>query len=389
MASVPPKRRSTNVSVLAKSIADQVYGSGISTLLLDRLVGIIAKAKHLDQTTLTILIKNLYPAERVPSNIVAKVVCCLGPTKTKPALATQSLLLRWLILVYDDLEDQSYLSRLYSVLFDYLDMISLRRSLCHLLSLITRRKHIKPFRIQALMELIRNTGDDEKELAGLLRVFKSYYPDIIVGETHLTSRRAAYFFKHPDLEWVKHLREIHKKLAASARSQGPQSFQIARRSGFKRSRIEVVVPDVQTSRVRHNFTSLDELRNVRDFVQKFDKIELPNQIASALADPLAQKYILLVQDAQALQRLESWLDSFFESVFDLIYMNDDDANGGHLDYVLNATLQFVRFTKVSRNFSSLPPLSISSISFSKRTLKTQIFLRDSLSLLTVFSANTS
>jgi centromere protein I len=83
-----------------------------------------------------------------------------------------------------------------------------RTSLCHLLSLITRRKHVKPFRIQQLfvsypvlthfiflcansafsLELSRGLGN-EPALQGLLRVYKDYYPDIILGSAS-TSRKS-------------------------------------------------------------------------------------------------------------------------------------------------------------------------------------------------------
>jgi centromere protein I len=84
--------------------------------LLNRLLEIIVKPNHVDQSTLTSIIKNLYPSAKVPGDIVAKIVCCLGPSKTKPSPATQNSLLRWLILVYEDLEDPTYLPKLYSIL---------------------------------------------------------------------------------------------------------------------------------------------------------------------------------------------------------------------------------------------------------------------------------
>ncbi|KKZ66606.1 hypothetical protein EMCG_07720 [[Emmonsia] crescens] len=353
VASIPPKQRHTNVADLAKSIASSAYESGIPTHLLERLITIISKSKHLDQTTITTIVKNFYPSERVPPRTISKVISCFGPSRSKPSPATQALLLRWLILVYEDMEDQSYLSRLYAVLFNFLDMISLRQSLCHLLSLITRRKHIKPFRIQALMELMRNTGGEERELLGLLKVFKSYYPDIIVGDTYASAGRPTYFFKHPDPEWVKQMRHVQEKNAAAGLTRGgqnaPQTFQVVRRGGVKRSRIEVVIPVVQTSRVKRDFTSLEELRSASDFVQKLDRIELPNQVAAALADPLAQRYLLLVRSEAAMRRLESWLDSFFEDEMDRIRgeeQGEDEADDPeHLEYVLNALVGFVRFTK--------------------------------------------
>jgi centromere protein I len=345
VSSVPAKQRHTNITDLAKGIVSHAYDTGIAATTLGRLINVITRSKHCDQSTLTALIKNLYPAEKVPSSVVTKVVCCLGPSKNKPSPATQALLVRWLILVYDNLEDPSHLSKLYAVLFDHLDMVSLRRSLCHLLSMITRRKHVKPFRIQAVMELLRNVGDDERELLGLLRVFKSYYPDVIVGEAYVSLRRPTYFFKHPDPEWVVRLKIIREREATSA-DQNLQTFQVVRKGGVKRSRVEVVIPEVQTYRISRALSSLEEIRNLSDFVQKLDRIELPSQVVAALLDPLAQKYLLLVQNENASKRLESWLDSFFEDELDQLHASDEGEDPGNLAYVLQALVGFIRFTKV-------------------------------------------
>ncbi|KAL1970294.1 hypothetical protein VTN77DRAFT_5454 [Rasamsonia byssochlamydoides] len=343
VAFVPPKQRHTNVSELARTIASDAYESGIPTDTLERLIDIITKPNHLDQGTITTLIKNLYALEKIPSSIVTKVVCCLGPSKGKPSPATQALLLRWLLLVYEFLEDQSHLSKLYAVLFNYLDMISLRRPLCHLLSLITRRRHVKPFRIQALMELLRNVGDDERELMGFLRVFKNYYPDIIVGDVG-RSRKASFFFKHPDPEWSAHLKHLQDRNRERARSMTTSTFQVVRRGGVKRSKVESVIPDVQTSRVQPSHTSLEELRNVTDFVENLEKIELPNQMISALGDRLAQKYMLLVGPKIAKLRLEDWLETFLKDEFERANLTESDEPEA-LGYVLSVATEYVRSTK--------------------------------------------
>src|SRR5947207_2174786 len=93
VSSIPAKQRHTQVTNLAKTIVSHACDTGLATATLGRLIDIITRSKHCDQATLTLLIKNLYPAEKVPSSIVAKVVCCLGPSKNKPSPATQTLLL--------------------------------------------------------------------------------------------------------------------------------------------------------------------------------------------------------------------------------------------------------------------------------------------------------
>ncbi|KAJ5757417.1 uncharacterized protein N7511_006111 [Penicillium nucicola] len=343
VAFVPPKQRYTDVSQLTKTIASDAYDSGIPQSALARLLKILTTKNNLDQGTVTSLVKNLYPQERIVSKNVTRIVCCLGPSKNKPSPATQALLLRWLILSYDILEERSHLSKLYAVLFNHLDMISLRKPLCHLLSVITRRKHVKPFRIQALMELIQISGGDDKELISLLRIFKNYYPEIILGDFG-GSKRNALFFKHPDPEWSSHAKLIQDQNAEKVQTGQQSNFQIVHRGTVKRSRIEVVVPTLQTSRVSYKQTSIEELRDISHFVESIEKIELPNQIISTLGDGMAQKYLHLVQSEAAYHRLNEWLRNFLEDKLDMI-REDEDEEPETLSYVLEFVVGYVSFTK--------------------------------------------
>lgn len=345
---MPSKQRHTDASTLAKSIASDAYESGIPQLALQRLIRLLTGSNHLDQGTITTLIKNLYPLDLVPSKLVTQIVCCLGPTKNKPSTATQALLLRWLILVYDVLEDKTHLSKLYAVLFNCLDMLSLRKPLCHLLSLMTRRKHVKPFRVQALMELLRNAGGEEKELISLLRIFKNYYPDIIVGDLG-TSRRTGLVFKHPDPEWSAHLRNLQDANAERMQAAQPSGFQVVHRGLSKRSKMEVIVPDVQTSRVSDGRTSLEELRGVDHFIERLEKIDLPNQIVSTLGDAMAQKFLYLVQPEAANYRLDDWLSGFLGDKLGHI-QDGDVSESEELSYVLTLAVFYVQYTKVWRVF---------------------------------------
>ncbi|PKY06800.1 Mis6 domain protein [Aspergillus campestris IBT 28561] len=343
VAFVPSKQRYTDAGQLAKIIASNAYESGIPQAALERLVKLLTQPNNLDQGTITTLLKNLYPVEGVPSKLVTQVVCCLGPSKNKPAPATQNQLLRWLILVYDFFDDRAHLSKLYAVLFNYLDMISLRKPLCHLLSFITRRKHVKPFRIQALMELVVNSGGEDKELLTLMKVFKNYCPDVLVGDLGGAGRKAL-FFKHPDPEWTSHVRALQDSNAERLRETQSSRFQVVLRGTTKRSKMEVLVPSVQTSRVSYNHTSLEEIRGIDHFVERLEKIELPNQIVSAIGDNLAQKYLFLVQPEPAKRRLDDWLRSFFSDHLES-GGDPDDEQVESLGYVLSLLVDYVRYTK--------------------------------------------
>ncbi|CAG8173713.1 unnamed protein product [Penicillium olsonii] len=351
VAFVPPKQRYTDPSLLAKTIASDAYENGIPQAVLTRLLKILTTKNSLDQGTVTTLVKNLYPQERVSSKNVTSVVCCLGPSKNKPSPATQALLLRWLILSHEMLRERAHLAKLYAVLFNHLDMISLRKPLCHLLSLITRRKHVKPFRIQALMELIQISGGDEKELITLLKLFKNYYPEIVLGD--IGRGRNALFFKHPDPEWSSHAKLLQDQSTERNRASLASSFQVVHRGAAKRTRIEVVIPPLQTSRVSDKHTSLEELRDVGHLVEKLDKIELPNQIISTLGDAMAQKYLHLVHSELADHRLDEWLKSFLEEKLEMLREDEDnepETLAVFLDYVVGYVSYIKNLPNAIRSF---------------------------------------
>ena len=148
------------------AICGYAYENGLSNHALSTALDIVTQPNFLGQTSITTLIRGLYPASRVSADLVFNVVASLGSGRDKPSPPTQNLLLRWVIMIYEVLEDRTSISSLYSVLFNMLDMISirfdnstlyfadangLRASLCHLLAIITRRKNVKPFRIQILL----------------------------------------------------------------------------------------------------------------------------------------------------------------------------------------------------------------------------------------------
>lgn len=102
------------------------YENGLSRDQLSRIIDIITLPNELDQPSISNIIMNLYPASRVTEDNVLKVVVSLGHGQRKASFPTQTALLNWLILVYDVLESQKVLSRLYSLLFNLLDTIAIR-----------------------------------------------------------------------------------------------------------------------------------------------------------------------------------------------------------------------------------------------------------------------
>jgi centromere protein I len=120
----PKKRR--DFGLVVDQLCSAAAVNGLPSTALEHLLEIITTPSFLDQGTSLRIVKNLFPAEGVSKNAVVRVIGCLGHGESKPSLSTQEALLKWMVLIYDYLTDYKVLSRLYGVLFNYLDMVSLR-----------------------------------------------------------------------------------------------------------------------------------------------------------------------------------------------------------------------------------------------------------------------
>lgn len=70
--------------------------------------------------------RSLYPAGRVQDAIIIKVLGSLGHGAAKPSYAVQAALLKWLVMIYDVLENKRLLSQFYALLFNLLDTVAVR-----------------------------------------------------------------------------------------------------------------------------------------------------------------------------------------------------------------------------------------------------------------------
>jgi centromere protein I len=111
---------------LVDVICRHAFEDGLEEDALRAVVQLASVKTSLDQTTVTTLVKSLYPAQRVPDDVIITVVGALGQGKGKPSPGTQDGLVKWLTIVHEIIESPNVLSRLYGVLFGMLDMISIR-----------------------------------------------------------------------------------------------------------------------------------------------------------------------------------------------------------------------------------------------------------------------
>ncbi|SPN99001.1 related to Mis6 domain protein [Cephalotrichum gorgonifer] len=339
---IPAKRRGIPIRPTVDKLCSAVYEHGLLPEPLNDLIGLLVKPSHLDQASLGALVRNLYPVAAVSADAVLDVVGCLGIGELKPSLNIQAALLRWLVMVYHVIDNPAILSRAYPVLFNLLDVAATRPQLCHVLALITRRKHVQPFRIQAVLALSRQTGKDPS-VVGLLRVFKDYYPEIIVGDA---VRGKASAFKHPDIQWRLHLDEIQeshsRRMQANAALSRQSGFQVRHKSFGRPGRS--AIPAVHSSHATEQSVTLEEIDNATSFVKNIENIMLPSQLVAVIADPLLQKLLLLRPDEEAYSRVNNWMVAVLQDI------RSGEADAHTISDVLGLLHEYVVVSK------KLPPL---------------------------------
>ncbi|KAL1653580.1 Phosphate metabolism transcription protein [Didymella pomorum] len=311
----PAKQRTVKVSGVVDTICRHAFADGLDEDALETVVHLAARKTELDQTSVTTLIKNLYPAQRVAGDVVITIVAALGQGKGKPSPGTQDSLVKWLALVHEILGDANVLSRLYGVLFGMLDMISIR------------------------LELSRGLGN-EPALQGLLRVYKDYYPDIILGSAS-TSRKS--FAPTPDVEWRERVHAIQEARTAAddPTSERHNGFKVLRQ-GPKRTKASVL-PDVHTYHATESSVTLEGIDTVEAFIERLDRIEPPGQLISFLTDPLLQKFVDLSPSPAASARIGLWLATCLEDQITSAAQNVEDS--ALLAEILDGILQHARYTK--------------------------------------------
>ncbi|KKA27851.1 hypothetical protein TD95_003234 [Thielaviopsis punctulata] len=312
------RQRGTSIRPTVDSLAALCYEHGLEVDQLAKIVDLVTLKNHLDQASLAVLAKNMYPKTTLPDEVVIKTVAALGHGELKPTFPVQALLIRWLIIAHHVIARPEVLGRAYAVLFNLLDTAAIRPQLCHLLALITRRKHVRPFRIQYLMDLSLRLGSDPAVI-GLLRVYKDYYPEIIVGDA-IKGRASA--FKHPDIEWRMRLDEIQDAHSRSSQarleSQANSGFRSRRAIGSRPQRGGI--PAAHTSQATEKSVTLEEIDSAARFVQILEKIEFPDQLVAVVSDPLLQKLMQLRPDQTSFRRVSNWIGSMIQDIED--YPND-------------------------------------------------------------------
>ncbi|XP_053554935.1 centromere protein I [Bombina bombina] len=317
---VPLKGNST---LLQHSSAVESFGlqhgipaDGIEILLNVALSGNLADAVS------TRLLKCIVPASEVPQHSIINAVSlfCVGKCSSN----TQILFLRWLITVFDFIPHKDFMSSLYNFFFCFLQDDKLCPYLCHLLYLLTKKEHVRPFRVRKLLELQSKKGL-QPYLLGLLSIYKIFCPELV---SLSLPRRHKTYFKESHVLWRSELRAISKRnagdpmgdhmliLGNNGYSQNPSRKRkwnsnlslavcshVGDHSGGKGPvTIEYLMSENETFPV-------EKLQTFSQLLENIHRIELPAQMGCVLKSPLLLHYINCIKDDTPFVRLNYWLAS--------------------------------------------------------------------------------
>ncbi|KAL1923506.1 uncharacterized protein VTP21DRAFT_8486 [Calcarisporiella thermophila] len=318
-------------------LQEQVQWHGVDEEQVYGILDIILSGK-LDEPSAKKLTKLLLPRYQVSSDCAVRII---GAIKSGANLNVLAILLRWLILVYDYLDTRGYIQNLYGVLFHYLEYETLRPNLCHLLYFLTKREHVKPFRIRKLLDLQNRVGQ-EPHLVGLLSVYKDYAPNLVM--TAIPPVRSV-IFKCPDINWQQNIIKVQARWNSSLPTDKTFSRQpIEKRSVTKRRKLDrVELPPIRTTTYSMKSVGIEEISSFKDLVKNIDKLELPNQLAAVLDNRLLQHLVICNPERSTVARISNWLG---QCLMDICFWNDSTvANRKRLNDLLEKVIQLTDFTK--------------------------------------------
>ncbi|XP_066437731.1 centromere protein I isoform X2 [Eleutherodactylus coqui] len=280
-------------------------------------VGILLKVAlsgHLADSVNTRILKCLLPAGELQEDCIVSAVSlfCTGRSTT----STQVLFVRWLISVFDLISCKDALSYLYNFFFCLLSDDKLCPSLCHLLYLITRKEHVKAYRVRRLLELQNRKGLIPYVL-GLLSVYKVFCPELV--SLTLPGKIKIYFRDSKQL-FTSELKAIARNnsgdpLGDSRLSLGerktPTSRSLKRKwnsNPYIPMTSSTVWKSDSDSLVSNNRTCpMEKVQTFAQLLENILELQLPAQMGSAIQNPLLLNYINCIGEDDALLRLNNWL----------------------------------------------------------------------------------
>ncbi|XP_023588148.1 centromere protein I [Trichechus manatus latirostris] len=300
-----------------KTVEIVAWKNGLAPEEIDILLNVALSGKFGNAINTRIL-KSLIPATLISGDSVVKAVSwfCVG----KCSGSTKVLFVRWLVAMFDFINEKDKVNSLYGFFFASLQDDVLCPYICHLLYLLTKKENVKPFRVRKLLDLQAKMGM-QCHLQALLSLYKFFVPTLI--SVSLPVRKKIYFKSSENL-WRTAL------IAVRQRNMGPSPISLKLMLGSAKVRpvkrkwtSNSIIPVPNSSSYGREYGKkqmslsdclsnngsfpLEQLHSFHQLLENIHCLELPCQMGSVLNSSLLLHYINCVRDESVLLRLYHWL----------------------------------------------------------------------------------
>lgn len=355
-------RGNPKVNLAVEDIVKYSMNNGLNPDQIKSLVDIICDPNpKISQAIRTKFVKCLIPSSKVPQSVVVRVLSWISTRIfTNPGPSNlHSILLRWILLIYDHIDNLDQLHSLYDIIFLFINSCLLMPHVCHLLYMLTRKQDVQFYKVHKILDLINKVGP-EPGLIGLLTLYKVYCPHLVPMRLE---HKHKVFFKAHDALWRSTIEDIVKM---HQQSEDPEPLEQAlatksrrERAVFKRGakRQKLLIPEshyaadeiaAEKKAESAVFSLLDEavpyshIDSFTEFLDKMDRIEYPSQIAAAFKDQRLQLLLSCHPDPVVIARLGFWLQHFF--TFDF---KRADVDFQRKEQLLQLLLEFSQHCQIS------------------------------------------
>lgn len=282
---------------------------GLDILDIEKLIGfIIDPSCRIPLAARTCIVRDfLFPRSKVSNKVVMLILGRFTTTTYTPILLFQQLL-KWLVIVYEFLEDSLIVSKLYASLLTKISYETTRQWVCHLLYLATTQALAKPWRAKFLIEEY-SKYPNSIYLVGLLKHYKEYNPALVSGFLPIIKPTV---FQHPNESMATSIREIYARSSTLPAASQMNSTKF-KKEPISRKRphsimssnatiISALLPDNQPN------LGVETITSIPQFIQRFHKLEFPLQMSYIVNDTgMLSRLLLYKNDSSAWSRFNSWL----------------------------------------------------------------------------------
>ncbi|KAI8577817.1 hypothetical protein K450DRAFT_250142 [Umbelopsis ramanniana AG] len=312
---------------------------GATEYHIDLILDILLKDQHkLTDTAARKLIKLMLPRGKVSANHALKIIASLSGRRLSERI--QATLLKWIVTIYDLIDSKDKVAKSYGILFHFLDSELLRPGICHLLYYMTRRVHVKSYRIRQLMRQVSKSGTDVN-LAGLFSVYKDFEPSMVMT---IVPPSRKVIFKHPDPELMESIQSIQARWnGPSLRENGLFKPEIRERTAKRRKVDRFLIPKPKTWNADRHAAVIEDMTSATEMVQRITKLVLPTELASIYDSRLLQHIVMWNNEPSTVERLNLWLEQYLA---DLLYAQDQATDSQQaLGDFLQKVFSMAEFTR--------------------------------------------